>query len=111
VQDKRSVVRSVNAGRLSVKEAAVAYRISEDSVRRWIRENKLENEELSSSNQEQLSKKSTKEQAGAGQDRARQLEQQLAEAQLKIAALNTLIDVAEEQLKINIRKKPGARQS
>lgn len=40
-----------------------------------------------------------------------QLRQQLAEAQLKIAALNTLIDVAEQQLKIDIRKKHGARQS
>ena len=39
------------------------------------------------------------------------LKKQLEEAQLKIAALNTLIDVAEEQLKINIRKKPGAKQS
>ena len=33
------------------------------------------------------------------------------EAELKIKALNTLIDVAEEQLKIDIRKKSGARQS
>jgi hypothetical protein len=38
------------------------------------------------------------------------LRKKLADAQLKIAALNTLIDVAEEQLKINIRKKPGAKQ-
>lgn len=38
------------------------------------------------------------------------LQQALADAQFKIAALNTLIDVAEEQLKINIRKKPGAKQ-
>jgi transposase len=39
------------------------------------------------------------------------LQKALEEAQLKVAALNTLIDVAEEQLKINIRKKPGAKQS
>jgi hypothetical protein len=39
------------------------------------------------------------------------LKKALEEAQLKVAALNTLIDVAEEQLKINIRKKPGAKQS
>jgi len=39
------------------------------------------------------------------------LQKALQEAQLKIAALNTLIDVAEEQLKINIRKKPGAKPS
>lgn len=39
------------------------------------------------------------------------LKKALAEAQLKISALNTLIDVAEDQFKIKIRKKAGARQS
>ena len=31
-------------------------------------------------------------------------------AKLKIAALETMIDLAEEQFKINIRKKYGAKQ-
>ena len=39
------------------------------------------------------------------------LKKALEEAELKIKALNTLIDVAEDQFKIPIRKKPGARQS
>ena len=39
------------------------------------------------------------------------LKKALEEAQLKICALNTLIDVAEGQFKISIRKKAGARQS
>ena len=39
------------------------------------------------------------------------LKKALEQAELKIKALNTLIDVAEEQFKIPIRKKPGARQS
>ena len=39
------------------------------------------------------------------------LQKALQEAELKIKALNTLIDVAEEQLKISIRKKSGAKQS
>jgi hypothetical protein len=39
------------------------------------------------------------------------LQKALREAELKIKALNTLIDVAEEQLKIDIRKKSGAKQS
>ena len=34
----------------------------------------------------------------------------LEEAELKIRALNTMIDMAEEQLKIEIRKKSGAKQ-
>jgi hypothetical protein len=39
------------------------------------------------------------------------LRKALEEAELKIKALNTLIDVAEDQLKVQIRKKPGAKQS
>jgi transposase len=39
------------------------------------------------------------------------LQKALEEAELKLKALNILIDVAEEQLKIDIRKKSGARQS
>jgi transposase len=39
------------------------------------------------------------------------LKKALEEANMKNRALNTLIDIAEEQLKIEIRKKPGARQS
>ncbi len=38
------------------------------------------------------------------------LQKALEDAQLKIEALNTMIDVAEEQLKIDIRKKSGTKQ-
>jgi transposase len=58
-----------------------------------------------------LAKKKTTAKATTEQERIKMLQQQLADEKLKVAALNTLIDVAEEQLKINIRKKPGARQS
>ena len=39
------------------------------------------------------------------------LEKQLAHQELKVVVLDTLIDVAEKQLNINIRKKPGTQQS
>ena len=38
------------------------------------------------------------------------LEKQLEDAKMRNIALNMLIDVAEEKLKISIRKKPGAKQ-
>jgi hypothetical protein len=38
------------------------------------------------------------------------LEKQLEKAQMQNIALETLIDVAEEKLKIDIRKKPGPKQ-
>lgn len=40
----------------------------------------------------------------------KQLQRELRKAQLHNKLLNAIIDIAEEQLKINIRKKSGARQ-
>jgi transposase-like protein len=45
------------------------------------------------------------------QDQLLVLQEQLAAAKLKIAALETLIDLAEENLQIDIRKKSGTKQS
>jgi hypothetical protein len=44
------------------------------------------------------------------QKRIKELEKQLEFAQMKNIALETLIDVAEEQLSVPIRKKAGAKQ-
>lgn len=44
------------------------------------------------------------------QKQLKEAEKKLAEASMKNIALNMLIDVAEEKLKISIRKKPGAKQ-
>ena len=44
------------------------------------------------------------------QKRIKQLEKQLADASIKNIALETLVDVAEKQFNIPIRKKPGAKQ-
>lgn len=40
----------------------------------------------------------------------KELEAELAAARLKIASLNTLIEVAEKELEIDIRKKSGTKQ-
>ena len=44
------------------------------------------------------------------QNQLKEAEKRLEDASIKLLALNTLIDVAEEKLKINIRKKSGAKQ-
>lgn len=111
-QLKRTVVRAVEAGRLSVREAQIAYNIKgADTIRKWIRDQKRENAELAGSNPALMDKKPADNKPSASTPaEVKALQQALRDAELKIAALNTLIDVAEEQLKINIRKKPGAKQ-
>jgi transposase len=112
-QFKRTVVRSIQSGRMKVQEARQAYGIkSEGTIRRWIKQLKQENDDLGGVNDTLMKKKKPANPTSASDNAAiKALQQALADAQLKVAALNTLIDVAEEQLKINIRKKPGAKQS
>lgn len=43
----------------------------------------------------------------ASQKRMKALEKQLEDAQMKNIALETMIDIAEEELRISIRKKSG----
>lgn len=50
-----------------------------------------------------------KQEMAAIQKRLQILEKDLDDARMRNIALNMLIDVAEEKLKINIRKKPGAK--
>jgi hypothetical protein len=44
------------------------------------------------------------------QKQLKEAEKRLEQASMQNIALNMLIDVAEEKLKISIRKKPGAKQ-
>jgi hypothetical protein len=45
------------------------------------------------------------------EERIKQLESDLRMSKLKVEALETMIDIAEDQLKIDIRKKSGTQQS
>jgi transposase len=108
---KRSMVRAIEEGRMTVEEAKIAYNVSLTStIKQWMREAKRENDELVALNRPIMDTKEDNSPRTPDPDKEA-LERALREAELKIKALNTLIDVAEEQFKIPIRKKPGARQS
>lgn len=57
-----------------------------------------------------LMSESEKKELQAMQQRLKDLEKQLEDARIKNIALETLVDVAEKELNISIRKKPGAKQ-
>ena len=113
-QEKRSIVRAIQEGRMTIYEARVAYRVNSTvTITKWIKEAKRENAELVACNTALMANKKQDHQA-ADPDPQKALAEalkKLEEAELKVKALNTLIDVAEEQFKIAIRKKAGARQS
>lgn len=96
---------------MSLKGACISFNISSGSlINQWIKRFKRENSELRDFPSLDMSKnQQTSETSEALELQA--LKKALAEADLKIRALDTMIDIAEDQLKIDIRKKSGARQS
>ena len=111
---KRKIAQEYLSGRFSYAIAAEEYGLRDKSVVkefvRWFRRNN----ELSATNTEiSMSKKlrSTPDSAQmATEKRVKELEEQLRLSKLKVELLETMIDIAEDQLKVDIRKKSGSQQ-
>jgi transposase-like protein len=108
----RKVVYDYLDGYQSMHEVAKRYNINRGCLMGWIirqREGKEPFDKVS------LSEMITEQpQTTANEDFQKQNEElikKLAEANLKITGLEIMIDIAEEQLGIDIRKKSGAKQS
>jgi len=99
---KLQVVKEVEKGELSYKQAQKKYGIQgRSTVLVWIRKHSIfEWKELST-----MSKIITPEQ------RIKELESLLAKEKEKVHVLNTAIDIADELLKTDIRKKYLPKQS
>jgi hypothetical protein len=98
---------------MTIYEARIAYRVNSTvTITKWIKQIKRENAELVASNASLMANKKQNQQPDPDNKKALdEALRKLEEAELKVKALNTLIDVAEEHFKISIRKKAGARQS
>ena len=97
---KREVVRAVTEGRMTIREAQLLTGVaSKSSIGEWIRLAGKESADIAAKNIMIELQPATND-----------IQKELADAKLKIAALDTMIDIAEEQFKINIRKKSGAKQ-
>jgi transposase len=103
---KRSMIRAITEGRMTLQEAKLAYNMkSYNAILTLLRQEK-EKSELEANMDSKVDNLPPEE-----DKEKKALRKALEEAELKIKALNTLIDIAEDQFKIPIRKKPGARQS
>ena len=103
------VVRDYLMGDFSILQIAQKHNISRYQLMGWIRRFSSDlSEEIPTipiltekeSQDQQLLKKQNEE-----------LAQKLAQAQMKITGLELMIDIAEEQLHIDIRKKSGTKPS
>jgi transposase-like protein len=107
--EKRSLLLAIVQGRMTVSEAKQSYNIKQEkTIRDWLRIFKKENGGLLIADQGKMKEKKPTVSEG---DEIKALKKALAESQLKVIALETLVDVAERELKIDIRKKSGAKQS
>lgn len=95
---RRQIAISIQAGMLTVEDAARASRVSITTIEKW----------LDLLKHSTLIDKSGNTMRGAVQDNETQ--STIAALQLKVSALETMIDLAEEKWKIDIRKKCGTKQ-
>jgi transposase len=101
---QRQVACAIVEGRMTIHEAQAAHNLTcSATVRRWVRAYKQQNRELAALHQRSSDML-------PAPDTTNQQDKALQEARLKIAALETMIDMAEQHFKISIRKKPGAKQ-
>lgn len=103
------------------RKLAARYGISRTTICKWVQVYQGIHNLPPTKNQESYSNSSmnsSPKKSVAGQENNEELlqkiaalEKQLEDQQLKVVVLDTLITVAEKQLNISIRKKPGTQQS
>lgn len=106
---KQSVVNEVLNGLIKKDEARRKYGIKgKSAVLNWMRKFDTSNTCTMKSKDKQANTEKTGEELEAENERLRE---KLDLEQMRNKALNVMIDIAEDQFKIPIRKKHGAKQS
>lgn len=109
VSFRRWLVSQVDSGNMSMHEVRDRFQLKQVNIKRTLRRwQELYSEELHLS----LNAMSSKDRADNGKlsKRIEELEKQLELAKMKNVALNTMIDIAEQDYKLSIRKKSGPKQ-
>ncbi len=111
---KRKIAKEYLAGKASAGYLAEEHGLKNKGVVKefvkWYRRK----DELYVQNQDTMSDKKASTDASSelsAQEQLKQLKRQLELSQLKVEALETMIDLAEKEFQIEIRKKSGAKQS
>lgn len=107
---KEKIVCEVNSGMLSKRAAGRKYGLPPSTIGNWLEKHNLAilvhskaSNVLSAMDENQETKLLKK--------KIDELTKALADAQLRNVGLETMIEVAESELKINIRKKRGTKRS
>lgn len=114
---KLKVVQDYLTTGQGVKELMAKYHIEGvNTIGKWVKkfgnpkpdEGEIERDKIMSKSKQKPSEKSKKQLELEARIAA--LEKELSHEKIRSEALSTLIEVAEKELKVDIRKKPGAKQ-
>ena len=109
VSFRRWLVSQIDSGNMSLNEVRDRFQINQTLLKRvFKRWQELYSDEIHLS----LNTMSSKDRADNSklEKRIEELEKKLEQAQMKNVALNTMIDIAEKDYKLAIRKKSGPKQ-
>jgi transposase-like protein len=107
-QRKKEVVEDYLRGGVSLRELEAKYRIDFRTIHRWVKkaEAEIEPEELARARERRALVVKQRDLPVE----VNELRKELEKAQLKNELLQAMIEIAEDQFGIEIRKKPGAKQ-
>jgi transposase len=108
VKQRRLIGMEVGSGAISSSLAALKYNIPQRTVSHW---SKLYSTQIALKAATPFMTEQEKELLTRLQAENEAMKKALSENQLKIISLETMIDIAEKELEIDIRKKPGTKQS
>jgi len=107
---KEKILSEINSGILSKSAASRKYGLPRSTIGLWFEKRNLAIlAQVNPSNV--LSAMDENQETRLLKKKIDELTKALADAQLKNAGLETMIEVAESELKINIRKKRGTKRS
>lgn len=105
----RMVVAAYENGNESLNQVAARFQVSRQQVKWW--RLKFSSEIESPTLKVDVMTEQEQKEFEALKKQNEELAKKLEYANLQVFGLQTMIDVAEEQLKIEIRKKPGSKPS
>jgi len=106
---RRWLVRELNQKNITSTEAIEKFKLNPKSGHSLLHDWTIKyTDEHELSLPQMTSKEKTEKQAL--EKRIKELEKQVDKGKMHVIALNTIIDIAEENLNIKIRKKPGTKQ-
>lgn len=108
---KLRVIEEVLKGQLSKEQAQRKHGIrGKSAILNWMRKFGLSEQTRLPDNFERMKEEKETDKESLNK-RIKDLERALEEAQLKAEGYSRMIDIAERELKIKIRKKPSTKQS